>query len=79
MTHYPFRSWAEVTSCDRRELVTIEAESASDAKTKLAEMRNNDLVKSSSIWQSEEPVSIDCVETDLGLMDIKEWELVYGS
>ena len=59
--------------------IIIEAESASDAKTRLAEMRNNDLVKSSSIWQSEEPVSIDCVETDLGLMDIKEWELVYGS
>ena len=55
------------------------SESASRAKTKLAEMKNNDLVKSSSIWQSEEPVSIDCVETDLGLMDIKEWELVYGS
>ena len=59
--------------------ITIEAESASDAKSKLAGMRNNDLVKSSSIWQSEEPVSIDCVETDLGLMDIKEWELIYGS
>ena len=58
--------------------ITIVAESATRAKAKLAEMKNDDLVRSSSIWQSEEPVSIDCVETDLGLMDINEWELIYG-
>ena len=59
--------------------IIIVAESASRAKTKLAELNNDDLIKASTIWQSEEPISIDSVETDLGLMDIKEWELVYGS
>ena len=58
--------------------ITIEAESAGDAKAKLSEMRNNDLVKLSTIWQSEDPVSIDCVETDLGVLNVEEWELIYG-
>ena len=41
-------------------------------------MRNNDLVKLSTIWQSEDPVSIDCVETDLDVLNVEEWELIYG-
>jgi len=59
--------------------ITIEAESAKDAKEKLIEMGSGDLVRASTIWQSEDPISIDCVETQLGMMDEKEWEFVYGT
>ena len=56
----------------------MEAETASDAKEMLASMKNEDLVKSSSIWQTEEPVSVENVSTDLGDLDEETWEIIYG-
>ena len=56
----------------------MEAETASDAKEMLASMKNEDLVKSSSIWQTEEPVSVENVLTDLGDLDEETWEIIYG-
>ena len=58
--------------------ISVEAETASDAKEMLASMKNEDLVKSSSIWQTEEPVSVENVSTDLGDLDEETWEIIYG-
>lgn len=55
----------------------IVAESADEAKEKIARMPRSDLVKHSSIWQHETPVSIETVDTELGLFDQNTWELLY--
>ena len=55
----------------------ITAETADEAKAKLASIPRSELVKHSSIWQHDKPVSIETVDTELGLFDKESWELVY--
>ena len=57
--------------------VKISAETADEAKAKLASIPRSELVKHSSIWQHDKPVSIETVDTELGLFDKESWELVY--
>ena len=57
--------------------IKIYAESASEAHKKLDEMTYEDLVKASKIWKNEKPVSIECVDTTLGLFDQETWEEIY--
>ena len=57
--------------------VKISAETADEAKAKLASIARSELVKHSSIWQHDKPVSIETVDTELGLFDKESWELVY--
>ena len=44
---------------------------------KLDEMTYEDLVKTSKIWKNEKPVSIECVDTTLGLFDQETWEEIF--
>ena len=55
----------------------ITAETADEAKAKLASIPRSELVKHSSIWQHDKPVSVETVDTELGLFDKESWELVY--
>ena len=57
--------------------VKIFAETAEEAKILLASMSRIDLLKKSNIWQHEKPVSIDTVDTKLGLLDQETGEIVY--
>ena len=57
--------------------IKITAETAEEAKILLASMSRNDLLKKSNIWQHEQPVSIDTVDTKLGLLDQETWETIY--
>ncbi len=57
--------------------IKIYAESASEAQKKLEEMTYEELVKTSKIWKNEEPVSIECVDTTLGLFEKETWEDMY--
>ena len=53
--------------------IEIEANSAQEAKEKLLAMSRSELVQSSKIWNSEQPVQIDCVDTQFGIFDEETW------
>ena len=53
--------------------IEIEANSAQEAKEKLLAMRRSELVQSSKIWNSDQPVQIDCVDTQFGIFDEETW------
>ena len=53
--------------------IEIEANSAQDAKEKLLAMSRSELVQSSKIWNSDQPVQIDCVDTQFGIFDEETW------
>ena len=55
----------------------ITAETADEAKAKLAFIPRSELVKHSSIWQHDKPVSVETVDIELGLIDKESWELIY--
>ena len=57
--------------------IKIYAESASEAQKKLEDMTYEELVKTSKIWKNEKPVSIECVDTKLGLFEKEAWEEIY--
>jgi len=57
--------------------VNIVAETAEEAKTLLASMSRNDLIKNSNIWQHEKPVSIEAIDTKLGILDQETWDTIY--
>ena len=56
--------------------IEIEANSAQDAKEKLKEMTQTELVQSSKIWNNDKPVQIEGVDTNFGFIDQKTWELL---
>ena len=53
--------------------IEIEANSAQEAKEKLLAMSRSELVQSSKIWNSDQPVQIDCVDTQFGIFDEETW------
>ncbi len=48
-----------------------------EQKKKLEDMTYEELVKTSKIWKNEKPVSIECVDTTLGLFEKETWEEIY--
>lgn len=56
--------------------VKIAAKTAEEAKEKIALISRSDLVKHSSIWQHDKPVSIENFDTDLSLFDQETWEAI---
>ena len=55
----------------------ITAETAKEAKEKLASIPTSELVKYSSIWQHDKPESVEAVNSELSLFGKESWELVY--
>ena len=55
----------------------ITAETTDEAKAKLKSIPRSELVKLSSIWQHDKPVSIETIDTELGIFDKDTWELIY--
>ena len=53
--------------------IEIESNSAQKAKEKLLAMSRSELVQSSKIWNSDQPVQIDCVDTQFGIFDEETW------
>ena len=56
--------------------IEIEANSAQEAKEKFKEMTQTKLVQSSKIWNNDNPVQIEGVDTDYGFVDQRTWELL---
>lgn len=56
--------------------IEIEANSAQEAKAKLKEMTQTKLVQLSKIWNNDNPVQIEGVDTDYGFVDQRTWELL---
>ena len=56
--------------------IEIEANSAQEAKAKLKEMTQTKLVQLSKIWNNNNPVQIEGVDTDYGFVDQRTWELL---
>ncbi len=56
--------------------IEIEASSAQEAKEKLANISRPELLKMSTIWNSDELVQIEGVDTKYGYVDQETWELL---
>ena len=68
-------TWQTVVHGD----LIIEADSAWDAEEALRKMPREQLIKASKIWHSEDPISIECAETQFGPLDEQEWKFIYGA
>ena len=56
--------------------VEIHAQSAEEAKIRLASLPRSDLIKGSNIWHHQKPVSIESIDTRLGLLELEAWETI---
>ena len=51
----------------------ITAKTVDEAKTKLASIPRSELIKHSSIWQHDKPVSVETVYTECSFFDKESW------
>ena len=48
-----------------------------EAKQRLSEFSKIDLVKKSAIWDNEDQLSIESVDTYLGIFDEEGWDMIF--
>jgi len=57
--------------------IKIREKSSKKAKEKLRSMTKIDLVGNSGIWQNDDCIKIECVDTYLGTLDEKTWDMIF--
>ena len=66
-------TWSEKIYGD----IKIRAKSSKEAKAKLRSMTKQELVKSSSIWNSDENTKVESVDTYLGVFNEELWDMIF--
>ena len=66
-------TWSEKIYGD----IKIQAKSSKEAKAKLRSMTKQELVKSSSIWNSDENTKVESVDTYLGVFNEELWDMIF--
>ena len=57
--------------------IKISAKNSREAKQRLSEFSKIDLVKNSEIWDNEDQLSIESVDTYLGIFDEEGWDMIF--
>ena len=57
--------------------IKITAKNSREAKQRLSEFSKIDLVKKSEIWNNEDQLSIESVDTYLGIFDEEGWDMIF--
>ena len=57
--------------------IKISAKNSREAKQRLSEFSKIDLVKKSEIWDNEDQLSIESVDTYLGIFDEEGWDMIF--